>query len=73
MRSKSENIILGVQFDEATENKTRAEKALAEFKQTEKKLTLHTKKIGRNTIVCCKNKDRFEEYEKLYQFSNIVI
>ena len=37
-----------------------------ELKKKEKKIKFHERKIGKNTIVYCKNEERLDEYEDNY-------
>lgn len=52
--------------DEKFDNRTRAKKLLEELKNKEKKFKFHERKIGKNTIVFCKNEERLEEYDNNY-------
>ena len=53
-------------YTEKAEIKTQAERLLEKMKEEEKKHTFHTKVIGKNTIVFCKNKERLEDYDNNY-------
>lgn len=53
-------------LEEKFTSKTKAKELLERFKKKEKKIIFHEKRINKNTIVFCKNKDRFEEYEANY-------
>lgn len=52
--------------DDRFESKSRAKKLLEELKKKEKEITFHSKQIGKNTIIYCKNEERLEEYEENY-------
>ena len=52
--------------DEKFEYKKKAQVLLDELKKKEKKIKFHERKIGKNTIVCCKNEERLDEYEDNY-------
>lgn len=53
-------------FSEKAEVRSQAEILLEKMKKEEKKHTFYTKTIGKNTIVCCKNKERLEDYDNNY-------
>lgn len=44
-------------------SKTKAQEILKKLKSKERKITLYSKRINKNTIVCCKNKERFVDFE----------
>ena len=48
------------------EHKRKAKVLLEELKRKEKKIKFHERRIGKNTIVYCKNEDRLDEYEDSY-------
>lgn len=52
--------------DERIDNKSKAKRLLDELKKKEKKIKFHERKIGKNTIVYCKNEERLDEYEDNY-------
>ena len=52
--------------EEKFEHKKKAQVLLDELKQKEKKIKFHERKIGKNTIVYCKNEERLDEYEENY-------
>lgn len=52
--------------DEKFDNRTRAQKLLEELKNKEKKFKFHERKIGKNTVIFCKNEERLEEYDNNY-------
>jgi hypothetical protein len=52
--------------EDQIESKSRAKKMLAELKRKEKNITFHVRQINKNTIVYCKNADRLDEYEGIY-------
>jgi hypothetical protein len=52
--------------EERFEHKRKAQVLLEELKRKEKKIKFHERKIGKNTIVYCKNEDRLDEYEENY-------
>ena len=52
--------------EDQIESKNRAKKMLADLKRKEKNITFHERRIGKNTIVYCKNEDRLDEYEDSY-------
>lgn len=47
-------------------SKTKAEEMLERLKKKEKKIKFFERRIGKNTIVYCKNKERLDEYEESY-------
>lgn len=53
-------------FTEKEEVKSQSKKCLEKMKQVERGLTFYTKKFN-GTIVYCKNKNRLEDYEKLFK------
>lgn len=60
-------------FDnEDIELKNRAGKILADYKKAEKKIKFHSAKIGKNTVVFCKNKENIEKYKNQYKTSKIT-
>jgi hypothetical protein len=52
--------------EEKFEHKRKAQVLLEELKRKEKKIKFHERRIGKNTIVYCKNEDRLDEYEESY-------
>ena len=52
--------------EERIKNMDKSKVLLEQFKAKEKKIQFHARKIGKNTIVYCKNKDRLDEYEENY-------
>lgn len=54
-----------IQFEDE-ENKSKGQKMLKELKEKEKKIKFHSRRIGKNTIVYCKNEDRLDMFEKSY-------
>lgn len=52
--------------EEKFEHKRKAQILLDELKRKEQKIKFHERKIGKNTIVYCKNEDRLDEYEDNY-------
>lgn len=52
--------------EDAKDDKSRGKKLLDEFKAKEKTIKFFERKIGKNTIVYCKNKERLDEYEESY-------
>lgn len=52
--------------EEKFEHKRKAKVLLEEFKRKEQKIKFHEKRIGKNTIVYCKNEERLNEYEESY-------
>lgn len=52
--------------EEQIESKSRAKKILAELKMKEKNITFHVRQINKNTIVCCKNADRLDDFYNSY-------
>lgn len=53
-------------LEEKIDSRTRGQKLLEQLKAKEKKIKFHERRIGKNTIVYCKNEDRLEEYEDSY-------
>lgn len=53
-------------LEEKIDSRTRGQKLLEQLKAKEKKIKFHERRIGKNTIVYCKNEDRLEEYEDNY-------
>lgn len=53
-------------IEEKFEHKKKAQVLLDELKKKEKKIKFHERKIGKNTIVYCKNEERLDEYEESY-------
>lgn len=51
-------------FDENVANKEKAVIALEKVKVYEKKTKLFRLQVNKNTIVCCKNEERLEDYKK---------
>lgn len=68
---KDNKVILN--SDDCYEQRKRANKALEDMKKYESTHTLHTRQVGKKTIVCCKNEERFKEYENLYKFKDITV
>lgn len=56
--------------EEKFEHKRKAQVLLEELKRKEKKIKFHERRIGKNTIVYCKNEDRLDEYEDNYNNIN---
>lgn len=52
---------------ERIELKKRSSNALEEMKKYEKTIKFHSRRIGKNTIVYCKNKERLDEFESSYK------
>ena len=52
--------------EERIDSRTRGQMLLLKLKEKERNIKFHTRKIGKNTIVYCKNKDRLDEYEENY-------
>lgn len=52
--------------EEKFEHKRKAQILLDELKRKEQKIKFHERKIGKNTIVYCKNEERLDEYEDNY-------
>lgn len=52
--------------EERAENRTRGQQVLEKLKEKEKKIKFFERRIGKNTIVYCKNKERLDEYEESY-------
>ena len=52
-------------YDE--ELRCKAKKALQEMKKVEHNTILHKKRINRNTIVFCKNKENIKLYEDIFK------
>lgn len=52
--------------DEKFEHKRKAQVLLEDLKRKEQKIKFHERRIGKNTIVYCKNEDRLDEYEENY-------
>lgn len=53
-------------LEEKIDSRTRGQKLLEQLKAKEKKIKFHERRIGKNTIVYCKNEDRLDEYEDSY-------
>lgn len=53
-------------LEEKFTSKSKAQELLERFKKKEKKINFHEKRLNKNTIVFCKNEDRFEEYAANY-------
>lgn len=66
--SKKENKIdsVGYTLEEKVTSKTRSEEILERLKKKEEKIKFHSRRINKNTIVYCKNKERLDEYEESY-------
>lgn len=56
--------------EEKFEHKRKAQMLLDELKRKEQKIKFHERKIGKNTIVYCKNEERLDEYEESYNNIN---
>lgn len=52
--------------DDKFEHKRKAKVLLEELKRKEQKIKFHERRIGKNTIVYCKNEERLNEYEESY-------
>jgi hypothetical protein len=52
--------------EEKFEHKRKAQVLLEDLKRKEQKIKFHERRIGKNTIVYCKNEDRLDEYEENY-------
>lgn len=52
--------------EEKFEHKRKSQTLLENLKKVEKKIKFHQRRIGKNTIVYCKNEDRLDEYENSY-------
>ena len=52
--------------EEKIEHKRKAKTLLDELKIKEKEIKFHERRIGKNTIVYCKNEERLDEYEDSY-------
>lgn len=52
--------------EERIDSRTRGQMLLLKLKEKERNIKFHTRKIGKNTIVYCKNKERLSEYEDSY-------
>ena len=52
--------------EEKFEHKRKAKTLLDDLKRKEKKIKFHERRIGKNTIVYCKNEERLDEYEDSY-------
>ena len=53
-------------LEEKIDSRTRGQKLLEQLKAKEKEIKFHERRIGKNTIVYCKNEDRLDEYEDNY-------
>ena len=53
-------------LEEKIDSRTRGQKLLEQLKEKEKKIKFHERRIGKNTIVYCKNEERLDEYEDSY-------
>lgn len=53
-------------LEEKIDSRTRGQKLLEQLKAKEKKIKFHERRIGKNTIVYCKNEYRLDEYEDSY-------
>lgn len=53
-------------YSEKAEIHSQAEILLEKMKKEEKKHKMYSKKIGKNTVVFCKNEERLEEYDDNY-------
>lgn len=52
--------------EERINSRDRGKILLEQLKAKEKKIKFHARKIGKNTIVYCKNEERLDEYEESY-------
>ena len=52
--------------EERIDSRTRGQMLLLKLKEKERNIKFYTRKIGKNTIVYCKNKERLSEYEDSY-------
>lgn len=52
--------------EERSENRTRGQQVLNKLKEKEKQINFFERRIGKNTIVYCKNEKRLDEYEASY-------
>ena len=52
--------------EERIDSRTRGQMLLLKLKEKERNIKFYTRKIGKNTIVYCKNKERLNEYEDSY-------
>lgn len=52
--------------EEKFEHKRKSQTLLDNLKKVEKKIKFHERRIGKNTIVYCKNEERLDEYEDSY-------
>ena len=52
--------------EERIDSRTRGQMLLLKLKEKERNIKFYTRKIGKNTIVYCKNKERLNEYEESY-------
>lgn len=56
---------MGETYDEVIINRDNAIKALKKMKEIESKSKLYKCRIDKNTVVFCKNKDRFIDFKNL--------
>ena len=52
--------------EERIDSRTRGQMLLLKLKEKERNIKFYTRKIGKNTIVYCKNEERLNEYEDSY-------
>ena len=52
--------------EERIDSQRRGKSLLEKLKEKEKKIKFFERRIGKNTIVYCKNKERLDEYEENY-------
>ena len=52
-------------LEEKIDSRTRGQKLLEQLKAKEKKIKFHERRIGKNTIVYCKNEDRLDNYNNI--------
>lgn len=56
--------------EERIDNQRRGKSLLEKLKEKEKKIKFFERRIGKNTIVYCKNEERLDEYEESYNNIN---
>lgn len=49
---------------EYSEQREKAKNLLQKYKEVEKKTKLHSIRLNKNTVVCCKNEDQLEKYQR---------
>lgn len=52
--------------EERLENKSKSRILLESLKKKEQTIKFHERRINKNTIVYCKNKERLDDYERSY-------